>query len=115
MPELRGTDHGYWMWLIGPPSEDLVFSGFLFGKFDQLWPGPIARWLPVHWGVVVSAIYFSLWHAQNFESMDSTFVCQQMAYTFAGGIVLGLTRQWTGSILFVTLTHMIVNFIAWRS
>lgn len=47
--------------------------------------------------------------------MNTTFVCQQMAYTFAGGIDLGLTRQWTGSICFVTLTHMKVNFIAWRS
>jgi membrane protease YdiL (CAAX protease family) len=115
MPELRGRDSGYWMWLIGPPAEDLIFAGFLFGKFDELWPRPVARWIPINRAVIISACYFSLWHAQNFLTTDPAFVRQQMAYTFAGAIVLGLTRQWSGSLLFVTLTHMGANYIAWRS
>ncbi len=114
MPQLRGNSAGYWMWLSGPPAEDLVFAGFLFGKLDQLWPGPLARWLPVGRAVLLSACYFSLWHAQNLQSMDPTFVGQQMLYTLAGGIAIGLTRQWTGSILPVTLTHVTVNWIAWH-
>ena len=114
MPQLRGTDRGYWMWLIGPPAEDLVFAGFLLGKFRPLWPGPVARRVPVDRAVVVSAVFFSLWHAQNFQAMSSAFVCQQMLYTFAAGVVLGLTRQWTGSILFVTVTHMSANWLAWH-
>jgi membrane protease YdiL (CAAX protease family) len=114
MPQLRGTDAGYWMWLTGPPAEDLVFAGFLFGKLDTQWPGQIARWLPVRRAVVLSAIYFSLSHGLNLRSMDPAFVRQQMAYTFAGGVALGLTRQWTGSILFVTATHVAANWMAWH-
>ena len=114
MPQLRGTGTGYWVWLLGPPAEDLVFAGFLFGKFGQLWPGPIARWLPVDRAVVIAAVYFSLYHALNLRTMGPTFVEQQMAYALAGGLALNLTRQWTGSIAFVVLTHAAASWIAWH-
>jgi membrane protease YdiL (CAAX protease family) len=40
-------------------------------------------------------------------------VALQVPVTFLGWILAGLARQWTGSILYGTISHMGVNFIAW--
>ncbi len=108
--ELRSIDHDHWLWLVGPIGEDLVIAGFLFGKFDSLWPGPLFRWLPVRRTVVLTAVFFALYHALNFQSMNSTRLYTQSAVVFLIAAAVCLTRQWTGSILFVMLTHVAFAF-----
>ena len=39
----------------------------------------------------------------------------QLGYTFIGCVLLGISRQWTGSIVYATVTHTAVNYIAWST
>jgi membrane protease YdiL (CAAX protease family) len=45
--------------------------------------------------------------------MSPAFLAFQLLYTSAGFVLTGLSRQWTGSLLYATLSHSGVNFIAW--
>jgi membrane protease YdiL (CAAX protease family) len=102
------------VWLLSAPAQELVFMGFLYGRFERLYPGFVHPNLRVRWGLVVTAVFFAAWHLHNFGAFASSFVEFQLAYTFVGCIWVGLARQWTGSILYGVLVHMAVNFIASR-
>jgi membrane protease YdiL (CAAX protease family) len=99
------------MWLVSPLAQDLVFQGFLLGRLERSYP-PRGR-LRFGTALVIGATFFSAWHLQNFASgMPRAFVLFQLAYTAAGFLLTGLSRLWTGSILYATLSHSAVNFIA---
>ena len=101
------------VWLISPLAQDLVFVGFLYTILRESFPGHLHRRVPIDKGLLLGAMFFSLWHAWNFRDTDAGFVCLQMCYTFAGGLLVGLTRQWTGSLFYVTAVHMGGNFLGW--
>jgi membrane protease YdiL (CAAX protease family) len=101
-------------WLLSPPAQELVFTGFLYGRFERLYPAYVHPRLPVRRAVVVTAVFFAASHLWNFGTMAPGYVAFQLAYTFAGAVWVGLARQWTGSILPGVATHMAVNFIASR-
>ena len=101
------------MWLISPLAQDLIFIGYLYGRFERVLPGLIHRRVPIGRALVVTAAYFSAWHLQNFGQFPAVFVAMQLVYTFVGCIFTGLTRQWTGSILYLVLSHMAANCVAW--
>jgi membrane protease YdiL (CAAX protease family) len=99
------------MWLISPIAQDLVFQGFLLGRLERSYP-PRGR-LRFGKALMLGALFFSAWHLQNFTSpMPTGFVAFQLAYTAAGFMLTGMSRLWTGSILYATLSHSAVNFIA---
>lgn len=99
------------MWLVSPLAQDLVFQGFLLGRLERSFP-PRSR-LGFGAALVVGALFFSAWHLPNLASgMPRGFVAFQLAYTAAGFMLTGLSRLWTGSILYATLSHSAVNFIA---
>jgi membrane protease YdiL (CAAX protease family) len=114
LPErpFAGLEAGFW--LLGAPAQDLVFSGFLYGRFERLYPADVHPRLPVRGAVVVTAAFFCAWHLRNFEHLSPGYVVFQLAYTFAGGVCVGLARQWTGSVYYGMLAHMAGNFIASR-
>ena len=101
------------MWAISPLAQDLVFMGFLYGQFERVCPGKVHRRLPPNRALLLTALFFALWHVPNLASMSVGYVAFQLAYTSTGLIVVGLSRQWTGSILYGTLVHSAVNLIAW--
>ena len=103
------------MWLISPLAQDMVFLGFLYGRFEQFLPGYIHRRVPIRWCVPLTAAFFAVWHLHNLETMPAGYVMFQLGYTFLGGMLAGLSRQWTGSIFYATAAHMAVNFIAWTA
>ena len=107
----KGMEVGFW--LISPLAQDLVFCGYLYGRFETLFPSYLHRRLPVRWAVVLAALYFAAWHLRNLEWSPVSFVMFQLCYTFAGAVFVGLSRQWTGSMWYLTLAHMAGNFIAW--
>ena len=110
-----GNAH-YTMWLISPLAQDLLFTGFLFGRFNQLFPSYIHDRIPMRWAVLITAFFFVLWHTPNFASgISKEYVLFQLCYTFVGFLLTGLVRQWTGSMLYGTLTHMAINYIAWQT
>lgn len=99
------------MWLISPLAQDLVFQGFLLGRLERSYP-PRSR---SRFGIalILGALFFSAWHLQNlYSAMPTGFVLFQLAYTAAGFMLTGLSRLWTGSILYATLSHSAVNYIA---
>lgn len=101
------------LWLISPLAQDLVFIGYLYGRFESLFPDYVHPRIHVRQALVVAALFFSAWHLPNFSTIPSGFVLFQLCYTFSIFVVAGLSRQWTGSILYFTLCHMAINFVAW--
>jgi len=98
------------MWAISPLAQDLIFVGFLYGWFERAFAGGkgISR------ALLLTALFFALWHLPNLgRGMSPGFVAFQMVYTAVGLLVVGLSRQWTGSILYAVATHTAVNAIAW--
>lgn len=100
-------------WIISPVAQDLIFWGYLFGRLRLVFPGYVHSRLPVETALCITAFFFALWHTPNFIALPAGFVAFQLFYTSVGGIVGGLTRQWTGSVLPVVFIHSATNFIAW--
>lgn len=100
-------------WLISPLAQDLVFIGYLYTKFDDLFPGFIHRRVPIRWALIITGFFFAAWHLPNFAGIPAGYVVFQLFYSFAGFVFIGLSRQWTGSIIYMTCVHMAVNLIAW--
>ena len=61
----------------------------------------------------MGGLFFAGWHLQNFAYFPVWYVLLQLLYTWAAFTFVGLTRQWTGSLLYVTIGHMAGNFVAW--
>jgi membrane protease YdiL (CAAX protease family) len=101
------------LWLISPLAQDLLFIGYVYGRFETLFPDFVHPRIRVRWALVISALFFSAWHLPNFSTITSGFVLFQLCYTFAIFVTAGLSRQWTGSMLYFTLCHMAINFVAW--
>lgn len=104
---------GWEMWMVSPLAQDLVFLGFLYGRLEPLFPGAVHRKLPVHTVLPVAALFFAAWHLPNLLTMAPEYVGFQLAYTWSGFVLTGLSRQWTGSLLYATVSHSAVNLIAW--
>ena len=49
------------------------------------------------------------------STMSPGYVAFQLSYVFVGCVLVGLSRQWTGTIIYATLSHMAVNYIAWST
>lgn len=103
------------MWLVSPWSQDLVFAGFLFGLFETAAPSYIHPKVRVRWALVLAACFFSLHHLPNLLAIPGGYVAFQLCYTFLGMLLVGLARQWTGSIIYGAISHVGINFIAWAT
>jgi membrane protease YdiL (CAAX protease family) len=108
------------MWTVSPFAQDLVFAGFLYGWFLRELPGRICltvlagQRVEIDRALVLAAACFAAWHLQNLAGgMSTGYVLFQLAYTSAGFVLTGLSRQWTGSFLYMTLSHSAVNWVAW--
>lgn len=101
------------LWLVSPLAQDLLFAGYLYGLFDDAFPGHVHRRCRVNQAVLVTAAFFALWHVPNFGHMPTTYVAFQLLYTVIGGAWMLLARQLTGSIIPGVVTHMACNFISW--
>jgi membrane protease YdiL (CAAX protease family) len=112
MPNDPFSNWSFHMWLISPWSQDLVFSGYLYGRFEQIAPSYIHKKFRIRWALVIAAAFFSLHHLTNFYLVPSWLVITQLVYSFLGMILYGLSRQWTGSMLYGTASHIAVNLIS---
>jgi membrane protease YdiL (CAAX protease family) len=106
---------GDWVgfWLISPFAQDLVFVGFLYTFIEESFPGYIHPSVPINRSLVITAGFFSFWHVPNFLYTPGLYTWFQLGYTFLGALCIGLTRQWTGSMLYATIAHTSGNFFAW--
>jgi hypothetical protein len=101
------------LWLTSPLAQDLFFGGVIYRLLRPQFAGHVHRWLPMEWVLPVGGLFFAGWHLQNLAYFSVEYVRFQLLYTWAGYTVVGLTRQWTGSLLYVTLAHMAGNFFVW--
>jgi membrane protease YdiL (CAAX protease family) len=105
---------GVGVWLFGPLAQDFVFIGYLYGRFESLFPGFVHPRLPIGWPLVVTGVFFSAHHIFNLfdEGFSVGFLLFQLAYTFVGFVFVGLSRQWTGSSLYFAANHIAINWMA---
>lgn len=103
------------MWLVSPLAQSLVFIGYLYGRLEQAFPGHVHPRVPVARALLLTVFFFSFWHLPNAFSMPAGYFLFQLFYTSVLAVVPGLSRQWTGSIVYAVLTHSAVNFIAWHA
>jgi membrane protease YdiL (CAAX protease family) len=104
------------MWLLSPVAQDLWFLGVLYGRLDAVFHGHVHQHVPIRQALPLTALFFALWHLPNLLStMSPGYVAFQLSYVFVGCVLVGLSRQWTGTIIYATLSHMAVNYIAWST
>lgn len=111
------------MWLISPFAQSAIFVGYLYGLFARTRVGAgegeseaseRVSWRPTR-ALVLTGVFFALWHAPNLASMPAGYVAFQFAYTFAAMLWTGLTRQWTGAVWYALAAHVCGNAIAWAT
>lgn len=107
----RGADLS--MWLTSPLAQDLFFGGVIYRILRPHFSSRVVSWLPFEWALPVGGLFFAAWHLQNLAYFPLWYVFFQLLYTWAAYTFVGLTRQWTGSLLYVTSAHMLGNFIVW--
>lgn len=104
------------MWLISPAAEEVWFLGVMYGRLDAVFPEYLHPLIPIRQALPLTALFFSLLHLQGlFSVLSAGFLIFQLGYTFIGCVLLGTSRQWTGSIVYATVTHTAVNYIAWST
>lgn len=113
LPVRPFADAGFQMWALSPLAQSLVFIGYIYGRLDTAFPGPVHPRLPVRQSLAITAAFFALWHVPGFWSLPAGYAVFQLLYTGVAYLVPALSRQWTGSILYVVLCHTAINFIAW--
>lgn len=101
------------MWTISPIAQELLFFGYIYGRLGESFPGYVHDRVPVARALVLTAMFFALWHAPNFFTLPFGYVLFQLFYTGVLAIIPGLARQWTGSVYYGIVTHAAVNLIAW--
>jgi len=99
-------------WLISPLAQDMLFAGYFYRQFEKTFPGTVSKSLPFHKTILVTAAYFSVWHAVGLLYGAGSFVYFQMVYTFFGACLMGAIRQYTDSFIYITAVHIGANFIA---
>ena len=103
------------MWTVSPLAQDLVFFGCVYRLFDGAFRGrPVAQ-ISVGRPLLWTAVVFAAWHLPNLLWLPAGYVVFQLCYVFAGACVVGLARQWTGSLVYGWVTHSAINAIAWAA
>ena len=102
------------IWLISPLAQDLMFAGYFYEKSRQVFPGKIGERVPFERCIIVTAMLFAFWHTPGLSYFGGWYIWFQLVYTFLGACLVGIIRQWTNSIVYITLIHMAVNYIAVR-
>lgn len=113
LPEKPFANASFHMWLTSPLHQDLIFSGFLYGRLVQVAPSYLHKKIRIRWALILTAAFFSLHHLANIHFLSGGYLIFQLIYSFLGLLLVGLSRQWTGTILYVLFVHVSVNLIGW--
>jgi hypothetical protein len=113
LPERPFAGSDLSIWLTSPLAQDLFFGGVIYRLLRPHFASRVHPCLPFEWALPVGGLFFAGWHLQNLAYFSHQYVLFQLLYTWAGYTLIGLTRQWTGSLLYITLAHMAGNFVVW--
>jgi membrane protease YdiL (CAAX protease family) len=100
------------LWLMTPVGEELIFRGFAYTLLLWAFPTQRTRRFNLSYAVIGSALLFGVWHIAMVGTVTWGFVWVQAAYTAVAGLLLGVMRERTGSVLPCVTTHMGSNYLA---
>lgn len=83
--------------VAAPIAEEVLFRGFIFKSFANSWLGPMGA-------ILLCSFAWAILHAQ--------YNAFYMVVIFIGGIILGMARHRTGSILIPIVLHFAMNLVA---
>jgi membrane protease YdiL (CAAX protease family) len=98
------------MYLMTPVGEELIFRGFAYTALLWAFRGKTTRF-GISYAVLGSALLFGGWHISMAGTISWSWVWLQAAYTTLAGLLLGVLRERTGSIVPCVTAHMGSNFI----
>jgi len=83
--------------ILGPIAEELIFRGFLYARLNRT---KLAGWMTI----VVLAVAWALLHASYSSAVIGVLIVD--------GILLGVARQRSGSVVVPILMHVTWNLYA---
>jgi len=97
-------------------GEELLFRGYVQSRLNAGWGRPFQFYrIDWGWGVVVASVLFGVMHVLNLGSLvggDWQLEWWWGLWTFFSGLVYGLVREKTGSIVAPTILHGLPDAIA---
>jgi membrane protease YdiL (CAAX protease family) len=91
--------------IFAPFYEEIIFRGLLFGSLLSIYNKKTA--------IVISSLFFGLWHLKNFPTESTGALIYQVFYT---GLLLGPLLAWlalrTKSIWIGVLVHALNNLLS---
>ncbi len=101
------------MYLTVPLYEELLFRGFLFAVIVAAFPASFrAGRIQVSVATLVTGVAFGLWHLGGVRLPEDGFFWFQVFYTTVAGMMLGYSRDRTGSLWSGFVIHFVVNWWA---
>ena len=99
-------------YLLTPFREELLFRGFMYGVLVEVYPSSEAsrRWISKP--VLVTAILFGLWHWGWIVTDGWVAGLVHVVLMFVVGLVFGIIRRRSGSVLGAFVLHAVGNFVA---
>jgi membrane protease YdiL (CAAX protease family) len=99
-------------YLLTPFREELLFRGFMYGVLAEMYAESEAssRWLSRP--VVITAVLFGLWHWPWIPAVGWLLGSANILFTVGVGLVFGIIRRRSGSVLGPFVLHAVGNFVA---
>jgi membrane protease YdiL (CAAX protease family) len=96
------------------PAEEMLFRGYFQSRLNEAFGRPY-RFFGIQWGwgLVITSFLFGFIHVLNsFNPFLSKYglLWAWGAWTFLLGLILGIVREKTGSVLAPALLHGALNF-----
>lgn len=85
------------IWLVSPLAQDLLFVGFLYGLFEEVFPGEVFPRFRINRSMLLTAAFFALWHVPSFANMAPAYVALQLLYVSLGAVWRLQARRLTGT------------------
>jgi membrane protease YdiL (CAAX protease family) len=98
-------------------GEELLFRGYILSRLNEAFGKPYQFFgINLGWGIVITSILFGIMHFLNLGSLvmgNWQLTPWWGLWTFFGGLVNGLVREKTGSIVAPTILHGLPQGIAY--
>lgn len=105
----------YYTLFLGP-GEEILFRGYIQSRLNQAFGRPFQfMGIPWGWGLVITSLLFGFFHVLNLVHLFQGVLDLQWwaMSTFFWGLVFGLVREKTGSVVAPALLHGVPQGIAW--
>jgi membrane protease YdiL (CAAX protease family) len=97
-------------------GEEILFRGYIQSRLNEAFGRPYQFFgITWGWGLIIASLIFGLWHVLNPSTVNPflgtyNLMWSHGLWTVFLGLILGLVREKTGSIVAPAILHGIVNF-----